>query len=70
MRIRDNDYELTPEFYKSLSYTGYTGRTLKNENDILMMNNVINDLGYTGIVELLIEIPKERHFFLQKIIQN
>ena len=21
---------------------------MKNENDILMMNNIINDLGYTG----------------------
>ena len=49
LRIRDNDYELTPETYKSLSDTGYTGKTMKNENDILMMNNIINDLGYTGI---------------------
>ena len=48
LRIRDNDYELTPEIYKALSYTGYTGETMKNENDILMMNNIINDLGYTG----------------------
>ena len=48
LRIRDNDYELTPKIYKALSYTGYTGKTIKNENDILMMNNIINDLGYTG----------------------
>ena len=48
LRIRDNDYELTPAIYKALSYTGYNGKSLKNENDILMMNNVINDLGYTG----------------------
>ena len=47
-RIFDNDYELTPEKYKALSYTGYTGKTLKIENDILMMNDIINDLGYTG----------------------
>ena len=47
LRIRDNDYELTPEIYKALSYTGYTGKTMKTENDILMMNNIINDLGYT-----------------------
>ena len=49
MRICDIDYELTPEIYKALSYTGYTGKTMKNENDILKMNNIINDLGYTGV---------------------
>ena len=48
MKIRVNDYELTPEIYKALSYTGYTGKTMKNEKDILMMSNVKNDLGYTG----------------------
>ena len=49
LRIRINDYELTPEIYKALSSTGYTGNTTKNENDILMLNNIINDLGYTGV---------------------
>ena len=49
LRIRDTDYELTSEFYEALSYTGHTGKTMKNENDILMMNNVINDLGYTSV---------------------
>ena len=48
LRIRGNDYELTPEIYKALSYTGYTGENLKNENDILMLYNIIRDLGYTG----------------------
>ena len=45
LRIRDNDYDLTPEIYEAFSFTGYTGKTMKNENDILMMNNVLNDLG-------------------------
>ena len=49
LRIRDNVYDITPEIYKALSYTGYTGVTMKNENDILMLNNLINDLGYTGV---------------------
>ena len=31
-----------------MSDTGYTGKTMKNESDILMMNNNIRDLGYTG----------------------
>ena len=48
LRIRDNDYEIPPEIDNALSYTGYTGKTMKNENDILMMNNIINYLGYTG----------------------
>ena len=41
LRIRDNDYELTPEIYKALSFTGYTGNTTKNEKDISMMNNIV-----------------------------
>ena len=49
LRIRDNKYELTPEIYKALSFTGYTGKSMKNERDILMMSNNLNDLGYTGI---------------------
>ena len=46
--LRDNDYELTLEIYKALSFTGDTGKTMKNENDVVMMNNFINDLSYTG----------------------
>ena len=49
IKIDENIYELTPEIYKVLSDTGYTGKTMKNENDILMLNNIIRDLGYTGI---------------------
>ena len=49
LRIQDNDYELTPEIYKTLSYKEYTGKSLKNENDFLMMNNIIRDLGYTRV---------------------
>ena len=49
IQIKDNIYDLTPEIYKALSYTGYTGKNLKNEKDILMLYNIMNDLGYTGI---------------------
>ena len=49
IQIKDNVYDLTPEIYKALSYTGYDGKTMKNEYDILMLNNVMRDLGYTGI---------------------
>ena len=48
LRIRDNDYDLTPEIYEALYFTGYTGKTMKNENDILLMNSIVRDLGYTG----------------------
>ena len=48
IKIDENIYELTPEIYKALSDTGYTGKTMKNENDILMMYNIIRDLGYKG----------------------
>ena len=49
LRIRDNDYEITPELYEALSYTGYTGKSMKKESDILMMSNISKELGYTGI---------------------
>ena len=48
IKINENIYELTSELYNALSDTGYTGKTMKNESDILMMNNIIRDLGYTG----------------------
>ena len=49
IQIKDNIYDLTPEIYKALSYTGYDGKTMKNEYDILMIKNIMRDLGYTGI---------------------
>ena len=49
IQIKDNVYDLTPEIYKALSFTGYDGKAMKNENDILMLNIIIRDLEYTGI---------------------
>ena len=49
LRIRHNDYELTPEIYKAFSFTGYTCKSVKKESDNLMMSNILHDLGYTGI---------------------
>ena len=60
IQIKDNIYDLTPEIYKALSYTGYDGKTMKKENDILIMNNIIRDLGYTGIGD----IKSKRKIFL------
>ena len=45
IQLNENIYDLTPEIYKTLYDTGYTGKNMKSENDILMMNNIIRDLG-------------------------
>ena len=47
-KIGDNVYEITPEIHKALSSTLYTGETMKNENDILMLNNILRDVKHTG----------------------
>ena len=39
IKINENIYELTPEIFKDLSSATYTGRTMKNEDDILLMYN-------------------------------
>ena len=64
LRISGNDYELTPEIYTALSYTGYTGNTMKNENDILLLNNIRNDLSYTGLGDY----PSKRKTFFTKTL--
>ena len=70
IQIKDNIYDLTPEIYKSLSYTGYTGNTMKNESDILMMNNIIRGLEYTNLGDY----PSKRKTFstitLPKIVEE
>ena len=66
IQIKDNIYDLTPEIYKALSDTGYTGKTMKNESDILMMNNIINDLGYTGFGDR----DSKRKTFLTKTLPS
>ena len=45
IKVDENIYELTPENYKASSFTSYTGKTMKNEDDILMIFNFIRDLG-------------------------
>ena len=64
IQIKDNVYDLTPEIYKSPSSTGYTGNTMKNENDFLMMNNNIRDLDYTGVEDR----DSKRKTFLTKTL--
>ena len=48
IQINENIYDLTPEIHKALSDTGYTGKNIKSENDILTIITIIRDLSYTG----------------------
>ena len=70
IKINKTVYELTPEIYKALTYTTYTGNTMKDENDILMMYNIIRDIGYNGIGD---RDSKRKTFFtkkLPKLVEN
>ena len=64
IQIKDHVYDLTPEKYKALSFTGYEGKNLTNENDILMLYNIIRDLGYTGSGDIR---AKRVIFFTEKL---
>ena len=64
IEINENIYDLTPEIYKALSDTGYTGKNMKSENDILKMNNIIRDLGYTSMAD---KPSKRKTFFTTKL---
>ena len=48
MKLKGNVYEITPEIHKALSSKGYTGKTMKSEIDILIMNNILRDVTYIG----------------------
>ena len=70
MRIQDNVYDLTPEIYKALSNTGCTGKTMKNESDIIGKNFIMNDLRYTGKGD---KLSKRKLFFtitLPKLVEE
>ena len=49
LQMNDNIYSLTPDLYKAFSSTSYTGKPMKNENDILMRNKIQNDLTHAGV---------------------
>ena len=66
IKINENIYELTPEVYRALSNPLYTGDTMKNDDDLLMLYNILKDVKYTGIGDrpsnrknfFTIELPK------------
>ena len=48
VKTKDDVYEISPEIFRALSSTGYTGETMKSEKDILMMIKILGDVYYTG----------------------
>ena len=48
IKINESVYKLTPEVYRALSNPLYTGNTMKNDDDFLMLYNVLKDVKYTG----------------------
>ena len=64
IKRNESVYELSPEIYKALTYTSYTGYTMKDENDILMMYNIIRDLRYNGTGD---RDSKRKAFFTEKL---
>ena len=46
MEINGKVYTLIPKVYKASSSTSNTGKYMKEENDILMMNNIRKDLSH------------------------
>ena len=70
LKIKDNVYEITPEIHKALSSTGCVGKSMKSENDILTMNNILRDVNYTGIG---VRTSKQKSFFtitLPKLVEE
>ena len=49
IQISDIVFVSIPGMYKALSSTSYSGKTMKEKSHILMMNNIVRDLGYTGV---------------------
>ena len=49
LKLRETVYEPTPEIHKILSSSGYTGKSMKKESDILMIIKLKNDLGNRGV---------------------
>ena len=49
IRIKDKVCELTDEKHKTLFSTGYTGKNMKKDFDILMFTNIIDDIDNTVI---------------------
>ena len=47
IKIRENVCEIPAEFCTALSSTGYTGKNMQNDTDVLVSEKVKRDIGYT-----------------------
>ena len=48
IKTNEDIYELTPELYKALSNPLFTGNTMNNDDDFLMLYKILKDVKYTG----------------------
>ena len=63
LKIDANSYDLTPEVYKTLCSTSYTGKNIKDGNDSLTTDTIKNKLNLTGIAD---KSSKRKLFLIQK----
>ena len=45
IKVGENVFVLTPEKHKVLSSTGYRGDRMRNDSDVLMYYNSVNEIG-------------------------
>ena len=48
-KVRDKISEVADKIHKAPSSAGYSDKSMKKVSDVLLFNNIINDIGYTGI---------------------
>ena len=48
IKINGNIYKLTPEAYEALSNPLYSGNTMKNDDDFVMLYNILKDVKNTS----------------------
>ena len=62
IKINETIYELTPEVHKALSNPLYTGNTMNNDDEFLMLYIILKDVNHTGNRDR----PSNRKNFSQK----
>ena len=70
LKLKDNVYEITPEICKALSSTGYDGKSMKSENDIIILKNILRDVNYTGIGDRTSKQKKFSTITLPKLVEE
>ena len=68
IQINDNICDLTPELYKALSITGYTGKTMKNKNDI--SSNVETQVMFNEANQNIYKISYDEYYTERRVISD